>query len=246
MVTLASDSVRLFLSSPLAQWREIVGATWWIVRRCAIPLALSAFVIGFGPLGIEAGNVVQAIGAPDRAGGIYVTASVREIAAWVTAMIVAGVAGTAICADLGARKIREELDAMAVLGIPTTRLVIPWAAGLTIATPLLLLIATAACLLSGFAAVLLLYNTTWSAFSETFQANFAPPELWSAIVKTAVFGAMIATVCCYRGMNAKGGPEGVGRAVNQAVVISFAALWVANYAITSLMLAMFPVLHELR
>jgi phospholipid/cholesterol/gamma-HCH transport system permease protein len=246
MLLLVGVAMRDFLRSPASYWRDIVEACWIVARRCSIPLAISVFVLGFGALGVEAGVVLDAVGSPDRTGGVYVTAAVREIATWVTAMVVAGVAGTAVCADLGARKIREELDALQVLGVRPTRLVIPWAIALTVMTPLLLLVAIAACLLSGVFAVLLLYDTTLGAFAETFKANFAPPELLGSLVKTAVFGVIIAVVCCYKGMNAKGGPEGVGRAVNQAVVISFAALWVVNYAITSIILALYPQLHGLR
>jgi phospholipid/cholesterol/gamma-HCH transport system permease protein len=246
MAVLVVVSLRDFLRSPLSYWREIIEASWIVARRCTIPLAISVFVLGFGALGVEAGVVLDAVGSPDRTGGVYVTAAVREIATWVTAMVVAGVAGTAVCADLGARKIREELDALQVLGVRPTRLIIPWAIALTIVTPLLLLVAIAACLLSGVFAVFLLYDTTLGAFAATFKANFAPPELLGSLVKTAIFGVIIATVCCYKGMTAKGGPEGVGRAVNQAVVISFAALWVVNYAITSIILALFPELHALR
>jgi phospholipid/cholesterol/gamma-HCH transport system permease protein len=246
MVLIVAVTLRDFVHSPLSHWRDIAEASWIVARRCTIPLAISVFVLGFGALGVEAGVVLDAVGSPDRTGGVYVTAAVREIATWVTAMVVAGVAGTAVCADLGARKIREELDALQVLGVKPSRLIIPWAAALTIVTPLLLLVAIAACLFSGLFAVLLLYDTTWGAFTETFKANFAPPELLASMLKTAIFGAIIAVVCCYKGLNAKGGPEGVGRAVNQAVVISFAALWIANYAITSMTLALFPELHGLR
>jgi phospholipid/cholesterol/gamma-HCH transport system permease protein len=246
MVLIVVVTLRDFFRNPAAQWREIIEACWTVARRCTVPLALSVFVLGFGALGVEAGVVLDAVGSPDRTGGVYVTAAVREIATWVTAMVVAGVAGTAVCADLGARKIREELDALQVLGVRPTKLVIPWAISLTVMTPLLLLVAIAACLGSGMFAVLLLYDTTWGSFAATFKANFAPPELLSAMVKTAIFGIIIATVCCYKGMNAKGGPQGVGRAVNQAVVMSFAALWVVNYVITSIILALFPELHGLR
>ncbi|WP_205698850.1 ABC transporter permease [Conexibacter sp. SYSU D00693] len=246
MVSLALLALRDFLRSPLTYAADTVSASWIVARRCAIPLALSVFVLGFGALGVEAGVVLDAVGSPDRTGGVYVTAAVREIATWVTAMVVAGVAGTAVCADLGARRIREELDALLVLGVRPTRLIVPWAIALTVVTPLLLLVAIAACVLSGVAAVFLLYDTTVGGFVATFKANFAPPELFAAMVKTALFGAIIATVCCYKGLNAKGGPEGVGRAVNQAVVLSFVALWVVNYVVTSLTLALFPELAGLR
>jgi phospholipid/cholesterol/gamma-HCH transport system permease protein len=177
---------------------------------------------------------------------VYVTAAVREIATWVTALVVAGVAGTAVCADLGARKIREEIEALQVLGVRPTRLVVPWVVSLTIVTPLLNLIAILACVLSGVLAVVVLYDTTLGSFAATFTANFATPDLIGSMIKTALFGVIIATVSCYKGMTVGGGPQGVGRAVNQAVVISFAALWVVNYMITSLLLSSFPQLQAMR
>ncbi len=60
------------------------------------------------------------------------------------------------------------------------------------------------------------------------------------MVKTTLFGAIIAIVCCYKGMNASGGPAGVGRAVNQAVVIAFLGIFAFNYTFTQVLLATHP------
>jgi len=76
--------------------------------------------------GAAGGNFLVLFGALDRLGGFFVLASIREFAPFVTAIVLAGVAGTAITADLGARKIREELDALQVLGVdPVKNLVVP-------------------------------------------------------------------------------------------------------------------------
>jgi phospholipid/cholesterol/gamma-HCH transport system permease protein len=75
---------------------------------------------------------------------------------------------------------------------------------------------------------------------STFSSNFTMPDLIGSVVKTSLFGFIIGIVCCYKGMNVKGGPEGVGRAVNQAVVISFAGIWIFNYVFTTTLLAAFP------
>lgn len=246
ILLLLAVTTRELSRKPASYWREVVEASWTVTRRCAIPLALSVFVLGFGALGVEAGVVLDALGSPDRTGGVYVTAAVREIATWVTAMVVAGVAGTAVCADLGARKIREEIDALQVLGVRPTQLVVPWVVALTVVTPLLNLVAILACVLSGVLAVAVLYDTTLGSFAATFKANFAPPELLGSMFKTTLFGLIIATVSCYKGLNVGGGPQGVGRAVNQAVVTSFAALWVVNYIVTSLLLAGSPALQAMR
>ena len=71
-------------------------------------------------------------------------------------------------------------------------------------------------------------------------------EFAASLLKTTLFGAMIALVCCYKGLTASGGSEGVGRAVNQAIVISFLAIGVIDYAFTQALLATHPELTSVR
>jgi phospholipid/cholesterol/gamma-HCH transport system permease protein len=83
-------------------------------------------------------------------------------------------------------------------------------------------------------------------FWATFFTNASVTDLWGSIVKTTVFGAIIAIVCCYKGMNAKGGAEGVGRAVNQAVVIAFIGIFAFNIVFTQALLATHPEITQIR
>ena len=71
-------------------------------------------------------------------------------------------------------------------------------------------------------------------------ANSSTTDLWGSVLKTTMFGAIIAIVCCYKGMTASGGAEGVGRAVNEAVVISFLGIGAFNYVFTQTLLATHP------
>ena len=101
-------------------------------------MAVSMVAVSFGAPGLQAANFLSLFGALDRLGGFFILASVREFAPFVSAIIVAGVAGTAITADLGARKIREELDALQVLGVdPIKNLVVPRFLALMLITGLL-------------------------------------------------------------------------------------------------------------
>jgi phospholipid/cholesterol/gamma-HCH transport system permease protein len=247
MVVLALQAARELFRGPYHWFGEFVEESHLILVRCSLPLALAVFAFGFGTIGVEAGGVFQTLGAADRAGGVFVTAAVREVATWATAMVVAGVAGTAITADLGARKVRDEIDAMRVLGInPVKQLVLPRMLALILMTPLLNLVAILFITLSGIIVMKLLFNETPASFEATFAANFVPLELFANLIKTTIFGTLIGAVCCYKGLNAEGGSQGVGRAVNQAVVIAFAGLWIFNYAYTSFLLAQFPTLSGLR
>jgi phospholipid/cholesterol/gamma-HCH transport system permease protein len=88
--------------------------------------------------------------------------------------------------------------------------------------------------------------TTWvnhaplGPFWATFFSNASVTDLWGSVLKCTLFGAIIAIVCCYKGMTASGGAEGVGRAVNQAVVIAFLGVFAFNYVFTQTLLATHP------
>jgi len=227
---------------PPFSWRaDFIEEAWLIVRRTTIPVIISTIAFGFGAPGLQASNLVSIFGTIDREGAFFVMASVREFAPWINGMVVAGVAGTAICADLGARKVREELDALAVLGLdPVRTIVVPRFLGLGIVTAFMNLIAITCGIIGGWIAAVPVWHETSAGYLATFTSNFTMPDLFGSVIKTTLFGFIIAIVCCYKGMNVKGGSEGVGRAVNQAVVIAFAGIWVFNYMFTTTMLAAFP------
>src|SRR5258705_13080916 len=96
---------------------EFIGQFLFALELCWFPMNISTLAFGFGAPGLQAANFLSLFGALDRLGGFSVLASNREFAPFVTAVVAAGVAGTAITEDLGARKIREELDALQVLGV---------------------------------------------------------------------------------------------------------------------------------
>jgi phospholipid/cholesterol/gamma-HCH transport system permease protein len=170
----------------------------------------------------------------------------REFAPLVCAIVVSGVVGTAICADLGARKIREELDALMVLGIdPVKSLVVPRFLAVMALCALLDVFALFFGTFGGILATLT-YGAPLGPFFATYFANATVTEFAASLMKTAIFGAFIAIICCYKGMQAKGGAEGVGRAVNQAVVVAFLAIGAINYVFTQTVLATYPELSGVR
>ena len=167
-------------------------------------------------------------------------AAVREIGPLITSIVLAGVAGTAITADLGARKVREELDALQVLGVdPVKNLVVPRFLALMVVTGLFDIYALLFGIFGGILAAVL-KGQPLGPFWATLFANASTTDLWGSVLKTTIFGAIIAIVCCYKGMSASGGAEGVGRAVNEAVVISFLGIGAFNYVFTQTLLATHP------
>jgi phospholipid/cholesterol/gamma-HCH transport system permease protein len=217
-------------------------------RRCIIPLLLSMSAFAIGIIVALIAGLLEAIGSIDRAGGGNITGWTREPGYWVTSMIFAGVVGSAMTADLGARKIREELDAMRVLAInPIRSLVVPRVVALTVMAPLLGLIAVLdAMAVSYLTYPLLLPNVTHAAFVDSTVSFMNGPDLFSLMAKMCVTGLLVGVVCCYKGLSAKGGAEGVGRAVNQAVLITFVSLWLLNSLWNAVFLANTPAVQVLR
>ena len=137
MMILTGKTLVSAVRPPYPYGTEFVQQFLFMLRLCWLPLTISMVAVSYGAPGLQAGNFLVLFGAIDRLGGFFVLASIREFAPNVTAIILAGVGGTAITADLGARKIREELDALQVLGVdPIKNLVVPRFLALMVVTGL--------------------------------------------------------------------------------------------------------------
>ena len=241
MLLLLGRTLSASVQPPFTWFDEFLVEATIFLRRTLVPTFFGVIALTAGAGGIQGGNLLNIFGSVDRLGAFFATLATREAGPWATGMIVAGVAGTAVCADLGARKVREELDALAVLGVdPVKALVVPRFIALGVLTATMNLLAIAVSLVGGWAAAVLLFGETTSGYMSTTTLNFTLPDLLGSMLKTSFFGFMVALVCCYKGLNVKGGAVGVGRAVNQAVVISFVAIWVFNYMFTATLLAAYP------
>lgn len=246
MVILAGRTIVSAIKPPYPYGGEFVQQFLFALKLCWFPLIVSTVALGYGAPGLQAANFATLFGSIDRLGGFFVLASIREFAPFVTAVVMAGVAGTAITADLGARKIRDELDALHVLGVDTIKnLVVPRFFALMILTGLFDIFALMLGVSGGVIATMV-NGAPLGPFWATFFTNASVTDLWGSILKTTIFGAIIAIVCCYKGMNAQGGAEGVGRAVNQAVVIAFIGVFAFNYVFTQALLATNPEITAIR
>ena len=118
------DVVRLVFKRPF-QGREFIEQAWFIASVTILPTALVAIPFG-AVIALQLGTLTRQLGAQSFTGAASVLAVIREASPIVCALLIAGAGGSAICADLGSRKIRDEIDAMEVLGIsPVQRLVVP-------------------------------------------------------------------------------------------------------------------------
>ena len=247
MTVLTMQTIRAAFAPPYNWGGEFVEQCWLVTKRAFIPLMFCTLVFSYGAPGVTGGSILATLATTDRLGAFAVMASVRELATWINGMVVAGVAGTAICADLGARKVREELDALAVLGTDLVKvLIVPRFIALGVMTVIFNYWNTAISLVGQLIANMTVWQESAAGYVSTFSSNFTIAEVVFNTLKVLTFGFIIAVVCCYKGMNAKGGAAGVGRAVNQAVVVAFCAVYVYNYLLNSLLLGAFPETSTLR
>jgi phospholipid/cholesterol/gamma-HCH transport system permease protein len=230
------------LVSPGLSWRrEFVRQFIFSLRVTLGPAAVVAFVIGFSTIGIQGGSLASAFGAIDRIAAVAPIAFLRELGPVLTTAIVAGTLGSTITAEIGARKIRQELDALEVLGVnPVRNLVLPRVVALGLMMPVLNLLTFWAGVFGTFAAAVLLYGSTPAAFFDALLTLTNYIDLWSSVIKVAAFGLIIGVIASYKGMQVGGGAEGVGRAVNESVVASLVAIFMVSVVYTQLFLALYP------
>ncbi|BCO38249.1 ABC transporter permease [Mycobacterium xenopi] len=216
------------------QWREFILQCWFIMRVGILPTI--AVSIPLTVLLTFTLNVLLAqAGAADISGAGAAIGAVTQLGPLTTVLVVAGAGSTAICADLGARTIREEIDAMEVLGIdPIHRLVVPRVLAATVVATLLNGLVVMVGLVGGYIFGVYLQNVSGGAYLTSLTLITGLPEVVIATVKAAVFGLIAGLVGCYRGLTVRGGSKGLGTAVNETVVLCVVALYAVNVILTTI------------
>jgi phospholipid/cholesterol/gamma-HCH transport system permease protein len=209
------------------QMREFLQQAWFIASVTIVPTALVAIPFG-AVIALQVGGLIKQFGAQSFTGSAAVLAVVRE-------------AGPIATSLLGARKIREELDAMMVLGIdPIQRLVVPRVLATMLVAVFLNGLVSVVGVAGGYVFNVVLQDGTPGAYLASFTALAQLPDLWQGMAKALVFGLIAAIVASYKGMNAAGGPKGVGDAVNESVVITFMLLFVVNFVMSAIYFQLVP------
>ncbi|WP_157121108.1 MlaE family ABC transporter permease [Nocardia miyunensis] len=221
-------------------FREFVQQAAFMVKTSYVPTIAVALPIS-ATLSIQFGLIAGQVGADSLAGAASGLAVIRQAAPVVTAMLLAAAVGSAICADLGSRTIREEIDAMTVMGVEVIhRLVVPRvAAGVVVAVGLTGLSAFVG-FIAGYLFDVYVQGGTPGSFVATFSSFATIGDMYLAVVKSVVFGLIVTVVACQKGLSTKGGPSGVADSVNAAVVASIVLLMVVNVGFTEIYTLLFP------
>jgi phospholipid/cholesterol/gamma-HCH transport system permease protein len=229
---MSMDTFVQMFKPPFA-WKEYVLQSWFVARVSVLPALM--LTMPYSVLLVFTFNVLLTeFGATDFSGTGAAIGTVNQIGPIVTVLVVSGAGATAMCADLGARTIRDEIDALRVMGInPIQALVVPRVLAAT--TVALALSATVILVgLSGaFFFCVYVQHVSPGAFVAGLTLLTGMPDVIVSLVKATLFGMAAGLIACYKGISVGGGPAGVGNAVNETVVFTFMVLFAINIIVTA-------------
>jgi phospholipid/cholesterol/gamma-HCH transport system permease protein len=168
-------------------------------------------------------------------GGAVGKAVVIELGPVLTALVIAGRVGASIAAELGTMKVTEQIDALEAMAIdPVRYLVMPRFVSGIIMLPVLTIFSNFIAILGGLAVSVWFLDLSTYSFLNSLKMFFDMHDLFGGLLKSVAFGAIIAIIGCYNGLQTSGGAEGVGKSTTRAVVVSSILILLADYGIASL------------
>lgn len=221
------------------RWDLVIAQLYEIGVRSLPLVCVTGMAIGM-VLGAQAFFQLSDKGLTGATGLMVAKSMLVEIGPVLTAFMITGRVGAAICAELGSMKVSEQIDAMACMGVnPLEYLVVPRYISMAIMMPVLTVFSSAAGIFGGWFVAVYLYGMNTQTFFEPIQVYLTWFDLICNFVKSWVFGLLIVSVACYEGMNVGGGAAGVGRATTSSVVVTYSFILVSNFLLTILLNALF-------
>jgi len=204
---------------------------WLLIQQCgpqALPIVtLISFLVGL-ILAFVGAVQLQQFGAQIYVANLVGIATVREMGAMMTAIIMAGRSGAAFAAELGAMKVAQEIDALNTSGFSSFEfLVLPRVVALTLMMPLLCLYADLVGIVGGAVIGVSLLDLSWTTYIQQTIHAVRLTDVFSGVLKSTVYGFLIALAGCLRGLQAGGSSASVGAAATSAVVTAIVAIIVA-------------------
>ena len=230
-VAFSLDTVVAIFRRPF-QVREFVEQIVFLARVTILPCIFLAMPF-LGVTIFFINQLLSQIGAIDLAGAGTALAVIREIGSMASVLVLAGAGSTAICADLAARTIREEIAAMEVLGVdPIHRLVVPRVLAATVVAIGLNALVCVVGISTGYVFSVLVQGASPGQFAANLTLLVGLSDVVVGVFKVFIFGLAAGLIGCYRGLTVGSGAKAVGEAVNETVVLVVTVLFVVNTIIT--------------
>jgi len=172
-------------------------------------------------------------GLADVTGLVVSKAMMTELGPVLSAFMVTGRVGAAICAELGSMKVSEQIDALESMAVSSLRyLITPRLVAGIIMMPLLTLFGIVMGVIGGYIVAIYLFNMSPASFFDPISASLTLFDFFTGLFKAFVFGFFIMSISCYKGLHTTGGAAGVGRSTTQSVVISYCCILLSNFFMT--------------
>ncbi|MEP6706047.1 MAG: ABC transporter permease [Pyrinomonadaceae bacterium] len=192
-------------------------------------IVLTGFFTG-GVLTLQTYPTLASYGALNQLGYLVSLSLVRELGPVLTALMVTGRVVSAISAELGSMVVSQQIDAMRALGTdPVRKLVTPRIIALIITLPLLTVLADVIGICGGWAVSIGLYDLPSTMFITSVRDGITTNDIIGGILKPLVFGFLMGTVACYKGLKTEGGTVGVGRSTTSAVVMASIVVIISDF-----------------
>src|SRR6195256_4474997 len=219
---------QFFKIAPIFRQMVFIGV------RAAPMVALTAFSVGV-TLAMQAAHSLQQLGAEIYVPDLVMVTLLREMGPVLIAVIVIGRSGSAVAAELGTMKVSEEIEALEVMAInPISFLIVPRFLAMLVMLPALTVFGNYIGVFGGWAVCHYALDFNTAGYILRALESATTWDLYSGIIKSAVFAWIIITIACNAGLRVEGGAEGVGQATTSAVVQSLLAMLVSNAILTAL------------
>jgi phospholipid/cholesterol/gamma-HCH transport system permease protein len=202
----------------------------------SLPIVLLTILFTGMVMTVQSAQEFIKYGAQSSVGGVVSVAMGRELSPVLTGVVIAGRVGAAITAEIGSMKVTEQIDALRVMATnPVAYLVVPRLLACMIMVPLLVVFADMIGVIGGYLVATMHAGIGSFTYLHSIKVFAAVNDVTGGLVKAMVFGAIIATIGCYKGLNTAPGAEGVGRATTESVVWSIIAIFISNYFLSLLL-----------
>ncbi|MBX9745110.1 MAG: ABC transporter permease [Chlamydiales bacterium] len=213
-------------------WRLIREQLYHIGVMSLSVVAITGFTTGF----VLAAQSFYQLGSKGLSGvtGVMVAKSmITELGPILTAFMVTGRVGSSMCAELSTMKVTEQIDALKSMAVsPSRYLIAPrFIAGIFM-MPLLTLFSITMGVFGGYLIAVYLFHMSPVTYFDPMKLHITLFDVASGLIKAFIFGILIVTVCCYKGMKASGGAAGVGKSTTQSVVTSYVLILISDFLLT--------------
>lgn len=230
-ITLIFSVTWLTIKRP-PQWSLIRDQMYEIGVRSLPVVAVTGFSTGM-VLAAQSFFQLADKGLASATGLMVTKAMLVELGPVLTAFMVTGRVGAAICAELGTMRVTEQIDALSSMAVnPLRYLVAPRFIAGTLMLPLLTIFSCSMGIIGGYLIAVSYYGMSPIAFLDPLPDHITTFDVLSGLIKGFVFGIIIITISCYRGMATRGGAAGVGRATTNSVVICYSVIFIGNFLLT--------------